>query len=151
MADSTARTWAPVLHPAVMVAAACTVRVERARPANDSPQKGTTWPASERRPQNDQTHRRFSSNDGTVPMAVAARLAAMAGVAKTPTRTPRTVRLVAVEIAETPVYRASFRIARRWPVVKRGTDPRVDRAPVEHPSRTPTPPVTVAAAPVHGR
>jgi hypothetical protein len=55
----------------------------------------------DRAPRFNHTHRRLSSNEGTVPMAVAATLAHPAGALTTPTSKPRTVKLVAVEIAET--------------------------------------------------
>ena len=75
--------------------------MDSARPANDSTQNGPTSPRSERVPVLRQTHRRLSSNDGTVPTAVAITLARPAGIALAVTRTPSTVMLVTVATIET--------------------------------------------------
>ena len=78
-----------------------TVNVESTSPANESVQKGVTWRSTERCDWSNQTQRRLSSNDGTVPTAVATTLASTALTPKSPTRTPSTVRLVTVLIPET--------------------------------------------------
>lgn len=86
---------------AVAPAATCTASVESTSPLNESTQNGTTSAASERRPRRPQTQRRFSSNDGTVPTAVASTLDHAAGAANPPTSTPSTTRLVVVETIDT--------------------------------------------------
>ena len=86
---------------AAHAAARLTARVESASPVNESIQNGTTSACTERRPVRRQTQRRLSSNDGTVPTAVAMTLATPAGIAVVLTSTPSTVRLVAVATSET--------------------------------------------------
>ena len=78
-----------------------TVNVESTSPAKERVQKGVTWRSTERCDWSNQTQRRLSSNDGTVPTAVAATLARTALTPKSPTRTPSTVKLVAVLIPDT--------------------------------------------------
>jgi hypothetical protein len=78
-----------------------TVKVERARPANDIAVKGMTSPSREGSPLLLHTQRRLSSKDGTVPTAVATTFAHPAARPSTPTRSPNTVRLVAVATTET--------------------------------------------------
>ncbi len=78
-----------------------TVSVEITRPANESVQNGVIWRRTDRCEWSNQTQRRFSSKDGTVPTAVASTLATTASTPKMPTRTPRTVRLVTVEMPDT--------------------------------------------------
>ena len=56
---------------------------------------------TERGPVLFQTHRRLSSNDGTVPAAVATTLAHPGAITRPATSTPRTVRLTVVETADT--------------------------------------------------
>ena len=68
---------------------------ERAR------QKGVTWRRTDRWERSHQTHRRFSSKDGTVPTAVATTLATTASTPRRPTSIPRMVRLVAVATPDT--------------------------------------------------
>ena len=76
-----------------------TVSVESTRPAKDSVQKGVTWRSTDRCEWSNQTQRRFSSNEGTVPDRVASTLANTALTPKSPTRTPSTIRLVTVRDA----------------------------------------------------
>ena len=78
-----------------------TVSVDRARPVNDSTQNGTTCPPIELRPCWRQTHRRFSSNDGTVPIAVATTLAQPGAIVRVDTSRPSTTRLVVVATIDT--------------------------------------------------
>src|SRR5438270_8197676 len=92
-----APTWAPEAQRAVND----TATVDRASPANDSAQKGPISPSSERLPVRRQTHRRLSSNDGTVPAAVAMTFAQPAGTAAVNTSAPSTAMLTAVETTET--------------------------------------------------
>jgi hypothetical protein len=87
---------------AVAEAARCTVRLESPSPAKDRAVNGTTWRARERLDRHRQTQRRFSSKDGTVPMAVATRLANNAPRPSTATPKARVMRLVAVAMADTP-------------------------------------------------
>ena len=82
-------------------AARLTASVERARPANESVQNGPISASSERRPVRPQTQRRFSSNDGTVPTAVATTLAHPAASVAVATRPPSTHMLTPVEMTET--------------------------------------------------
>ena len=82
-------------------AAASTATVESNSPANDNAQNGTISAATERSPVLCHTHRRLSSNDGTVPTAVATTLAHAGDAVRVATSTPSTVRLVTVAIPET--------------------------------------------------
>lgn len=102
MAASTASVCQPRLRSAVRAEAARTASVDTTRPANDRVQNGATWRRSERCDWSNQTQRRLSSKDGTVPTAVATTLASAAFTPKSPTRTPSTVRLVSVAIPDTP-------------------------------------------------
>jgi hypothetical protein len=77
------------------------VKVERARPANDRTAKGITSESKEGSPLLCHTQRRFSSNDGTVPAAVATTFAHPAASPSTPTRIPSNIRLVVVATTET--------------------------------------------------
>lgn len=86
---------------AVAPAATCTASVDSTSPPNESTQNGTTSEASDRRPRRPHTQRRFSSNDGTVPTAVATTLDHAAGAANPPTSTPSTTRLVVVDTSDT--------------------------------------------------
>ena len=103
LASSTAtvrpKAWKPmfVAHRAARL----TNTVDRPRPANDIATNGTTWRETERSPVSPQTHRRFSSNEGTVPIAVATTLAQPAGRVLVATNSPSTARLVVVAIADT--------------------------------------------------
>ena len=119
LAASTATVWTAWLRSAVWADARPTATDDTARPVNDSVQKGTTCPATERRPVTPHTHRRLSSNDGTVPTAVATTLATTAGVPTRPTSTPRTTRLVTVDTSDTPEYRTSRRTTARCRPVRR--------------------------------
>jgi hypothetical protein len=101
LAASTANVCHPRLTSAVRADTARTVNVESTRPAKDSVQNGATWRRTDRCDWSNQTQRRLSSNDGTVPTAVASTLATTASTPNSPTRTPRTVRLVTVEMPET--------------------------------------------------
>ena len=71
------------------------------------------WRRRERWPRWAHTHLRLSSKEGAVAIAVAITFAHIAGKLRTPTRTPRMVRLIAVEMAETEPYLISFRRAAR--------------------------------------
>src|SRR5262249_40940630 len=95
------RARAGQLRSAAHAPARWTVSVERARPANDRAVKGITSQSKEGSRLLPHTQRRFSSNDGTVPAAVATTFAHPAGRPSTPTRSPSKVRLVAVATAET--------------------------------------------------
>ena len=75
--------------------------VESASPVNDRTQNGSSSAFIDRRPVRRHTHRRFNSNDGNVPTAVAMTLAMPAGMAVVLTSTPSTVRLVVVAISDT--------------------------------------------------
>ena len=101
MAASTASVCQPRLRSMVRAETARTVRVEITRPAKDNVQNGATWRSTDRCDRSNQTQRRFSSNDGTVPTAVASTLASTASTPKKPTRTASTVRLVTVEMPDT--------------------------------------------------
>jgi hypothetical protein len=82
-------------------AATATAALDRPRPAKDRAQKGTTWARTERGPAVAQTQRRLSSNEGTVPNAVAATLANTGARPSGPARRPSTSRLTEVETADT--------------------------------------------------
>ena len=101
LAASTATRCQRGAQPAVCAAASPTAAVESARPASASAANGTTWASRARRPVTDQTQRRLSSNDGTVPTAVATTLAAAAPTPTTPTSRPNVTRLVVVATPET--------------------------------------------------
>jgi hypothetical protein len=78
-------------------------------PMSERRKYGVAWRRRERRPRWAQTHLRLSSKEGTVAIAVAVTFDQIAGKLRMPTRTPRTVRLVAVEMAETEPYLISRR------------------------------------------
>jgi hypothetical protein len=103
LASSTTSVRVAVETPACVaqVAAPLTASVDRARPANESTQNGSTSAPNDRRPDLPHTHRRFSSKDGTVPTAVATTLAQPSGIDPVATSAPSTVRLTVVEISET--------------------------------------------------
>jgi hypothetical protein len=101
LAASTASVRGPSPQPAVRAAASFTARLETTRPVKERATNGRTWRPQARRPAWAQTQRRLSSNEGTVPTAVAATLAAPPREWRTPTTTPSTARLVAVETPET--------------------------------------------------
>src|SRR5438445_822077 len=90
--------WASQRVPNTVTLAA---RAARARPVNDRAQKGATSARSDLGPRLRQTQRRLSSKEGTVPTPVAMTLAQPAVAVSVATSTPRTVRLVAVEMADT--------------------------------------------------
>jgi hypothetical protein len=79
-----------------------TAKVDSPRPTKESVQNGPISADRDRRPCLRQTQRRFSSNDGTVPTAVAITLAHPGVTVLRATRTARTVRLMLVEMADTP-------------------------------------------------
>jgi hypothetical protein len=101
LAASTAKVCQPRPRSTVRADTARTVSVEITRPAKESVQNGVIWRSTERCEWSNQTQRRFSSKEGTVPTAVASALATTAFTPKMPTRTPRTVRLVTVETPDT--------------------------------------------------
>jgi hypothetical protein len=94
--------------------ARCTAKVERTNPVNERRKYGVAWRRRERWPRWAQTHLRLSSKEGTVAIDVAITFAQIAGKLRRPTRTPRRVRLIAVEMAETDPYRISRRKRARW-------------------------------------
>jgi hypothetical protein len=100
-ASSTAPVCAARDQVEVAPAATWTAKVESTSPLNDRTQNGTTSAATDRRPRRPHTQRRFSSNDGTVPTAVATTLDHPAGAANPPTSTPSTTRLVVVDTSDT--------------------------------------------------
>lgn len=128
MAISTAAVWSSRPDDVVAWPAKCTATLEMRSPANDSAENGTTCLPIETFPPRDQTQRRLSSNDGRVPTAVATRLDSTLVRAKAPTKTPSTVRLVAVEITDTEAYftrrRSSGRCLRKTLAVMRPDLPR---------------------------
>src|SRR5439155_15976507 len=73
LAASTTTVLPNVLAPIAdaQLAAPTTARVDSPRPANDSAQNGPISARTDRGPRLRHTQRRFSSNDGTVPAAVA--------------------------------------------------------------------------------
>ena len=101
LAASTASVCQPRLRSTVRADTNRTASDEITRPAKDSVQNGVTWRRTDRCDWSNQTQRRFSSKEGTVPTAVASTLARTASTPKTPTSTPRMVRLVAVEMPDT--------------------------------------------------
>jgi hypothetical protein len=70
-------------------------------PRNESVQYGRACRRRERGLLCDHTHRRFSSKDGTVPIAVAMTFDQTAEKPHTPTRMPSIDKEVAVDTAET--------------------------------------------------
>jgi hypothetical protein len=90
-------SWALVAQ----AAARLTASVDKPSPAKESAQNGPISASTDRWPVRPQTQRRFSSNDGTVPSAVAVTLAQAALMAPVATSTPSTERLAVVEMAET--------------------------------------------------
>jgi hypothetical protein len=101
LAPSTASVCQPRLRSIVRAETARTAKVETTRPARDNEQNGVTCRSSARGDWSNQTQRRLSSKDGTVPTAVATTLARAALTPTRPTSTPRTVRLVTVATPET--------------------------------------------------
>jgi hypothetical protein len=73
-------------------------------PVSERRKYGVACRRRERWPRWSQTHLRLSSKEGTVAIVVAITFAQIAGKLRRPTRTPRSVRLVAVEMAETDPY-----------------------------------------------
>jgi hypothetical protein len=92
-------------HPA----ARWTVRVESPSPVKERIQYGAISADRERRPRFCHTHRRFSSNDGTVPAPVATTFAHSADRPCVARRMVRMETVTLVEIIDTVAYRASFR------------------------------------------
>jgi hypothetical protein len=107
LASSTAEVCSRRDDVAVAAPAKCTATLDTNRPVKARAQKGTTWRTNDGRPARDQTQRRLSSNEGTVPTAVATKFDSTPGIPASPTNAPRTERLVAVEIAETEAYLTS--------------------------------------------
>lgn len=77
-----------------------TARVDTASPRNEKAAKGPTSVQSDRRPRRCHTQRRFSSKEGTTPTPVAITFDQPADMPNSPTRMPRTTRLVTVLTAE---------------------------------------------------
>jgi hypothetical protein len=100
-AASTANVCQPRLRSIVRAETERTVSVESTSPAKDKVQNGVTWRSTDRCDWSNQTQRRLSSKEGTVPTAVASTLATTASTPNRPTRTPSTVRLVTVDMPDT--------------------------------------------------
>lgn len=90
---------AQLCRPAALAA---TAAVDRTRVTAERAVKGPTSRRTERGPERPQTQRRLSSKEGTVPTAVATTLAHAADMAPVATSSPKTIRLTAVEMADTP-------------------------------------------------
>jgi hypothetical protein len=101
LAHSTAAVWTRREELVVAPAATRTAMLDAISPTNESVQYGRAWRRREREFDCDHTHLRFSSKDGMVPIAVAMTFDHTAEKPPTPTRTPRTDKEVAVDMAET--------------------------------------------------
>ena len=77
-----------------------TTTVDRIMPARVRPTNGAIWRRNDGLPLTPQTHRRFSSNDGTIPAAVATTLAGAGRIVPLATSTVRMLMLVVVATTE---------------------------------------------------